>query len=119
MQAWIADQPLDDLVVSPWVITEFSAALSIKVGTGQLDPGHHSLVLITFSRLVSDSFVTLPMSDGAFRSAARLADRSETGLRAGDALHLAIAAEEDLALATLDRKLAEAGRLLGIATMLV
>lgn len=61
----------------------------------------------------------VPISDYAFREAARLADRSESGLRAGDALHLAITAGEGLVLATLDRKLAEAGRMLGIPTALV
>lgn len=119
MQNWIASQDPDDFVISPSVITEFSAALSIKARTGQLSPAHHGLVLAAFSRLVSDSFLTLPLAEGAFRAAARLADRAETGLRAGDALHLAIAAEEGLVLATLDRRLAEAGAILGLATTLV
>ena len=119
MQAWMAAQDPDDLIVSPWVVTEFSAALSIKVRTGRIGAGHHGRALMAFSQLVTESFVTVPISDHAFREAARLADRSETGLRAGDALHLAIAAGEGLVLATLDRKLAEAGRILGIPTALV
>ncbi len=119
MQAWIAAQDPDDLIVSPWVVTEFSAALSIKVRMGQLGTGHHGRALMAFSRLVTESFVTVPISDYAFREAARLADRSETGLRAGDALHLAIAAGEGLVLATLDRTLAEAGRLLEVPTTLL
>ncbi len=119
MQTWIAAQDPDDLIISPWVVTEFSAALSIKIRMGQLGAGHHGRVLATFSRLVEESFVTLQVSDDVFRRAARLADRSETGLRAGDALHLAVAAEEGLAVATLDRRLAEAGRMLGIPTVLV
>ncbi|WP_342162242.1 type II toxin-antitoxin system VapC family toxin [Methylobacterium sp. SD21] len=119
MQAWITAQNPDELTISPWVVTEFSAALSIKVRMGQLGPGQHETVLAVFSRLVADSFVMLPTADPVFDEAARLADRSETGLRAGDALHLAIAAGEGLVLATLDRKLAEAGRRLGMSTMLV
>ena len=119
MQAWITAQNPDELTISPWVVTEFSAALSIKVRMGQLGPGQHETVLTVFSRLVADSFVMLSTSDPVFDEAARLADRSETGLRAGDALHLAIAAGEGLVLATLDRKLAEAGRRLGMSTMLV
>lgn len=119
IQAWIAAQDSDDLIVSPWVVTEFSAALSIKVRMGQLGADHHGRALRAFSQLVTESFVMVPISDYAFREAARLADRSESGLRAGDALHLAIAAGEGLVLATLDRKLTEAGRMLGIPTALV
>lgn len=119
MQAWIAAQDPEHLAVSPWVITEFSAALSIKVRMGQLGPVLHGTVLTTFRRLVAESFNILPIADRTYHAAAQLADRSDTGLRAGDALHLAIAAEDDLVLATLDRRLAEAGRLLGIATALV
>jgi predicted nucleic acid-binding protein len=119
MQAWIAAQAPDDLVISPWVVTEFSAALSIKVRTGGLTVANHATVLSVFTRLVADSFVMVPITDGAFRHAARLADRADTGLRAGDALHLAVADEEELILATLDRGLAEAGRKLGLATALL
>lgn len=119
MQIWIAAQASDELVISPWVVTEFSAALSIKVRMGHLAVADHALVLSVFARLVSESFVMLPIADGAFRRAAQLADRADTGLRAGDALHLAIADEEKLTLVTLDRRLAEAGRTLGLATALL
>jgi hypothetical protein len=35
MQNWLAQQTQGDLVVSEWVATEFSAALSVKLRTGQ------------------------------------------------------------------------------------
>lgn len=119
MQVWIAAQDPDEVIISPWVITEFSAALSIKVRMGHLDGVGHAIVLAAFRRLVAESFVMVAITDEAFHAAAAFADRAETGLRAGDALHLAIAASNDLVLATLDRKLAEAGRAFGIATILV
>ena len=41
------------------------------------------------------------------------------GLRAGDALHLAICADHGATLCTLDRRLSEAGPALGVRTMLL
>jgi hypothetical protein len=54
-----------------------------------------------------------------FRTAAAFADQYRPGLRAGDALHLAVAFENGATLRTLDRRLAEAGPALGVMTLLV
>jgi uncharacterized protein len=54
-----------------------------------------------------------------FRTAARLADQHAIGLRAGDALHLAICASHGATLCTLDRRLGDAGSALGIKTILL
>jgi len=55
----------------------------------------------------------------AWLAAARLADRHEVGLRAGDALPLAVCAvcaDHGAGLSTLDRRLAGAARDLGVET---
>jgi uncharacterized protein len=54
-----------------------------------------------------------------FRTAARFADQHALGLRAGDALHLAICADHGATLCTLDRRLSEAGPALGVKTILL
>jgi predicted nucleic acid-binding protein len=54
-----------------------------------------------------------------FRTAARFADHYVLGLRAGDALHLAICSDHGATLCTLDRGLSEAGAALGVKTMLL
>jgi predicted nucleic acid-binding protein len=46
-------------------------------------------------------------------------DQPVLGLRAGDALHLAICADHGATLCTLDRRLNEAGPVLGVKTMLL
>ena len=119
MQEWLAAQIADDLAISAWVATEFSAALSIKVRTGAIDRARRSVALAAFARLSSASFRMLPVTEATFRSAARFADQARLGLRAGDALHLAIVMDEGLVLATLDKRLADAGAALGVPTDLL
>jgi predicted nucleic acid-binding protein len=61
----------------------------------------------------------LAISGQQFRTAARYADQYALGLRAGDALHLAICADHGATLCTLDRRLGEAGAALGVKTWLL
>ena len=117
LQRWLGQQPVEDLAVSDWVATEFSSALSIKLRTGQIVDRAEALA--TFTRLVTDSFTAIPVSRLDFRTAARLADQYVTGLRAGDALHLAICANHGTTLCTLDRRLGDAGSALGVKAMLL
>ena len=51
--------------------------------------------------------------------ATRLADQYALGLRAGDALHLAVCAGQGAVLSTLDRRLDEAAAALGVKTALL
>jgi hypothetical protein len=54
-----------------------------------------------------------------FRTAARFADQYSLGLRAGDALHLAICADHGATLCTLDQRLSDPGSALGVKMMLL
>ncbi|EKM98577.1 MULTISPECIES: type II toxin-antitoxin system VapC family toxin [unclassified Acidocella] len=119
MQAWLAAQQAGELAISDWVITEFSSALSIKLRTGQLQPTHRADALAMFAQLAAESFLHLLISGLQFRTAARFSDQYTLGLRAGDALHLAICADHGATLCTLDRRLGEASAALGVKTMLL
>ena len=72
-----------------------------------------------FNKLVAESFILLPVTGGHFRTAAKFADQHTLALRAGDALHLATASEHGATVHTLDKKLAEAGPVLGVPTQLL
>jgi predicted nucleic acid-binding protein len=117
MQQWLGDQ--QDLAISDWVATEFSSALSIKLRAGHIRIDDRALALAAFTRLTTESFTVLPVPRSAFRTAARLADQHALGLRAGDALHLAVCVDHGATLSTLDRRLSDAGLVLGIKTMLL
>jgi predicted nucleic acid-binding protein len=60
----------------------------------------------------------LGVTAAAFHTAATFADQPALGLRAGDALHLAIASEHGATVYTLDRRLADAGPAVGVPTSL-
>lgn len=117
MQAWLGQQDPDQLAISDWVTTEFSSALSIKLRARQIEATHRADALAMFTRLSSGSFAVLPVTSLQFRTAARFADQFALGLRAADALHLAICADHGATLCTLDRRLSEAGPALGVDTM--
>src|SRR5439155_4284223 len=104
---------------SGWVTAEFSSALSIKLRAGQIEAAHRAEALAIFTRLSAESFMVLAISALQFRTAARFADQHALGLRAGDTLHLAICADHGATLCTLDRRLSDAGPVLGVKTMLL
>ena len=119
MQRWLGRQAEDDLAISDWVVAEFSSALSIKLRAGHIEPAHRADALAMFARLTTDNFLVVPVARLQFRTAARFADQHGLRLRAGDALHLAVCADHGATLRTLDRRLGDAGSVLGIKTMLL
>lgn len=119
IQEWLAAQSAEQLFISDWVGTEFSAALSVKLRTRQLTPKHRADALALFTSLAAESFTRLTVSSRDFDTAARYADQHTAGLRAGDALHLAITANHGARIITLDKGLAKAADMLGVSNHLL
>lgn len=119
VQAWLGRQEPGVLAISDWVVTEFSAALSSKLRSRTITTAHRAAALAEFATVVAESFEVLAVSSLQLRTAARFADQFHLGLRAGDALHLAVCADYGATLCTLDRKLGKAAPGLGVKTILL
>lgn len=114
VRAWLGAQAAASLAISDWTLTEMSSALALRVRTAQITVAQRAAALARFNRLVAENLIVLPVTGGQFRTAARFVDQQRLGLRAGDALHLAVAAEHGALVQTLDRRLADAGPALGV-----
>ncbi len=107
------------LCISGWGQTEFSAALSAKLRSQTMTTEENQMARRGFAVLVAANLTDVPVLPIDFRRAARLAEKHGTGLRGGDALHLAIAERQGTVLCTLDRGQTAAGAALNIATQLI
>ncbi len=94
-------------VSSDWLISEFASAISIKQRVRELSESDARLIRKEFKMLMEGGLRILPVSRTAFHRAAELSMRHNNGLRAGDALHLAVALEIGAkSIATLDSVMA-------------
>ena len=117
-QQWLGEQG-EELVISDWVLTEASSALSMIQRVTGLDDNARSRAERNLQALTVAVLGNLPVTRQAFRTAATTAGRADLSLRAGDALHLAVAAEHGARVATRDARQAEAGNRLGLDVFLL
>jgi predicted nucleic acid-binding protein len=119
VDAWLNQQKPAELAISEWVVTEVSSALSIKVRMGHISAEERAAAAALFAQISARSFGLLRVSSTHFRVAARYADQHALGLRAADALHLAICADHGATLCTQDKKLGRAAAELGLGIRLL
>jgi predicted nucleic acid-binding protein len=106
VSAWYA-ATRSELVSAAWCVTEFGSALGMKQRTAQLDAVQVQAAWERFERLVANDLRLLPVEVTDFHHAALLTLDAASGIRAGDALHLACAARAGAkGLATLDAVMA-------------
>ena len=114
VQAWLVKHEAGALCISDWAVSEFSSALALKLRRGELNADERARVLSNWRVTQRDNLVVIPVPQPAYDLAARFCDRHELGLRAGDALHLAVASLGGHSLATLDARMANAAVAAGV-----
>lgn len=107
IRQWYAKNDAAQFVTADWSVTEFSTALSLKVRTKQISLKQAKAIQKVFDAFTDGGLRLVAVSRHAFQHGASLI-QSINALRAGDALHLAVALEAGVKeFATLDRLLAE------------
>ena len=115
VERFIAGLPTGTLAVSHWTKVEFASLLAREVRMGGLDRQTAREVDAEFEAIVAESFAVLLPGAHDFNLARQYLGQHDTGLRAGDALHLAIAHNNRAdAVYSFDRTLLKAGAALGV-----
>ena len=113
VEAWVLKVNPGELATSLWTRVELSSLVSRKVRMGELTGAKAAEVRREFDRVLDESFELLAPTAEDFATAAGYLEVPRTGLRAGDALHLAIAANHGATrILTLDAGFLGGGRLL-------
>jgi uncharacterized protein len=119
VQRFVAGLPKEQLATSHWTRVEFSSGLGRDVRMGQMQMREASEVDARFEALIMASFRVLTPTVGDYVLAKSYIGNYATGLRAPDALHLAIAANNAAeTIYTLDDGMLTAGTVLGLPTSL-
>jgi uncharacterized protein len=113
-------QCTQDLASAAWCVTEFGSAMGLKQRTGQLTTEQARTAWAQFERMCANDLQLLPIEPAIFHKAALLTLNGASGLRAGDALHLACALEAKAkGMVTLDVLLAKNAKLLKLKPVAV
>lgn len=112
--AWLEAAGSETILITPWTRTEFASAAGIMARRGDISAGLHAEGLRRFERFVAARLAVEAVDTADFdRASAWIADFSR-GLRAGDALHLAVCARLNAQLCTADETLAQAALAVGV-----
>jgi hypothetical protein len=113
VEALVLKMKPGELATSLWTQVEFRSLVSRKIRMNEFSAPQAEAVRRECDRLLGESFEMLAPTPADYAQASMYLESPGTGLRAGDALHLAIAVNRGAdKVLTLDRGFVEAGKLL-------
>jgi predicted nucleic acid-binding protein len=117
--SWIESSG-ERLAISEWTLVEFASAAAIKVRTGQTAVNLVKQATVRAHEFAKKHCTVAVPGREEFRRAAALAGGDALKLRAGDALHLAIAASLSAqGILCLDEAMIESAKSLGMGVVMV
>jgi uncharacterized protein len=112
---FVAELPAEELAISRWTEVEFASLLARDVRTGVIGEEEARDADALFVKVVLHSFIVLLPSAADYELARNYLFNFATGLRGGDALHLAVAANcRADTVYSLDKTMIAAGKILGL-----
>jgi predicted nucleic acid-binding protein len=116
VRAWFEAHATEQMTISDWTRVEFASALGLQVRMDYLTQTIAAPALTLFAKVAADSLLIVLPEQADYRLAEKFLSDSNLGLRAGDALHLAIAKNHNAQkVLTFDKKMLHAGTALKIA----
>ncbi|MBI5329146.1 MAG: type II toxin-antitoxin system VapC family toxin [Betaproteobacteria bacterium] len=118
-QAWLSENT-DELILTTWTLVECDSALAIKRRRGELDEAAQIAASIDIEAFAARHAPLFIPTEADYQRAREFCRQAASGLRAGDALHLAVALRLEAShLATLDQVLAANAIQQGLAVALI
>ena len=116
VEAYLRSQPPRQASISEWTQVEFASLVSRRVRMRELESEQVTHIFRDFEADCSDTYTILKVSSLDFQLATSLLRQDKTTLRAGDALHLAIARNRQVqSFLTLDKALTTTAQAFGLA----
>ena len=115
VRAWLQAQSAEPLSMSGWTVLETASGLSAKRRNETLTAPQHELALQLLDVVTSMNWRMFNVIAEDFMLARKWVGDAGLALKGGDALHLALASRRGLTVASLDKGMIKAARLLDIA----
>ena len=107
--------PRGELAINHWTVVEFASMLAREVRMGSYDSDAFRAAVNRLTAVTGTSFIVFLPDTADYALARDYLLQHDTGLRGGDALHLAIANNRRAsAIYSLDKGLVKAGKMLGL-----
>jgi hypothetical protein len=118
--AWLTGAAAQELWISHWVLLEFASATAVRQRRGELEATKVTSLQSALEAFRAERLALVePRAEDYLLARVWVQRQSAPGLRAGDALHLAVAQRQRLTLVSADQALVAAARQLDAKAQLV